>query len=84
MVLWQTALDPFISVISTESSALAAVLLKIPGLCISAHIAIYLPTAGQEVQFVSALASLDSLLDDLLKKHDDLQVFIRGDANVNP
>ena len=84
MVLWQTSLDPFVSVLPTDSPALAAIVLKIPGICISAHVAIYLPTAGQEVQFVSALASLDNCLVDLLNKHDDLQVFIRGDANVNP
>ena len=84
MVMWQKTLDPFVSVISTDSPSMAAILLKIPGSCISAHVAIYLPTAGQEVQFVSALASLDNCLEELLDQYDDLQIFIRGDANVNP
>ena len=36
------------------------------------------------MQFVSALATLDSCIEDILFQHPDLQVFIRGDANVNP
>ena len=84
MIMWQSSFDPFMSIIPTTSSSVAAVLLKIPGLCTSAHIGIYLPTAGQEVQFVSALATLDSCIEDILFQHPDLQVFIRGDANVNP
>ena len=84
MILWKSVLDPFISIIPTESSSIAAILLNYPGYCISAHLAIYLPTAGKEVEFVSALASLDSCLDHLLNKHDKLQIFIRGDSNVNP
>ena len=84
MVMWQTSLDPFISTIPTQSSSLAAILLKLPGYCISVHIAIYLPTAGQDVQFVSALASLDSCIEDLVKMYPGVQVFLRGDSNVNP
>ena len=84
MVMWQKTLDPFVTVISTDSPSMAAILLKMPGSCISAHVAIYLPTAGQEAQFVSALASLDNCLEELLDQYDDLQIFIRGDANVNP
>ena len=84
MIMWQTSLDPYITIVPTQSSSIAAILLKIPGQCISAHLAIYLPTSGQEVQFVSALASLDSCLEDLLSRHEDIQIFIRGDANVNP
>ena len=84
MIMWQASLDPFVSIIPTQSSSIAAILLKLPGSCTSAHIAIYLPTAGQEVQFVSALASLDNCLGDLLNKHQDIQIFLRGDANVNP
>ena len=82
--MWLSTLDPFVSIIPTHSPSIAAILLKLPGSCLSAHIAIYLPTSGQEVQFVSALASLDSCLENLLVNHQDLQVFLRGDANVNP
>ena len=84
MVMWQMSLDPFVSIIPTQSSSVAAILLNIPGSCLSAHIAIYLPTSGQEVQFVSALATLDGCLEELLLQYQDLQIFLRGDANVNP
>ena len=50
MVMWQTSFDPFITIIPTQSSSLAAVLLQLPGHCISAHIAIYLPTSVNNKQ----------------------------------
>ena len=84
MIMWKSSLDPFVSIIPTQSPSIAAILLNLPGSCLSAHIAIYLPTSGQEVQFVSALASLDSCLEEILSQHQGLQVFLRGDANVNP
>ena len=80
MVMWETSLDPYISVVPTTSSAVAAILLNLPGVSISAHVAIYLPTAGQEAQFLSALADLE----ELLRIHENLRIFIRGDSNVNP
>ena len=84
MILWQATLDPYITVIPSDSPSIAAILMKVPGISSSVHVAIYLPTAGQEAQFVSALASLDHCLEELLVSDEDLQVFIRGDANVNP
>ena len=83
MVMWETSLDSFITVIPTTSSSLTALLLKIPGLVTSVHIAIYLPTSGKEVEFVSALSSLDCCIDDILDTNPNAQIFIRGDANVN-
>ena len=84
MVLWQKDLDPNVTVIHTDSPVIACVLLKLPGMSISAHAAIYLPTAGQEAQFVSSLSALEVCLGELLAKHDGIQIFVRGDANVNP
>ena len=77
MVMWQTSLDPFITIIPTQSPSIAAILLNIPGYYPSAHVSLYLPTSGQEVQFVSALATLDNCLEDLLSKYENLQIFLR-------
>ena len=68
MILWKTSLDPFVSIIPTNTPSVVAVLLKVPGYIASVHVAIYLPTAGQEVQFISALSNLDTCLGDLLDK----------------
>ena len=84
MVMWETSLDSFITVIPTTSSSLTALLLKITGQTLSLHIGIYLPTAGKEIQFVSAMSSLDNCLEEVLERHPEIRIFVRGDANVNP
>ena len=72
MILWQSSLDPFVTIIPTSSPSVAAIILRVPGYSITAHLAIYLPTSGQEVQFMTAQAVLDSCLDDLLSEHKSL------------
>ena len=43
----------------------------------------YLPTSGKEVEFVSALSSMDACLE-MIKEDYDCPIYLRGDANVNP
>ena len=73
--MWQTSLDPFVTIVPTHTSSISAIILNIPGYCVSAHIALYLPTAGQEVQFISALSSLDNCLEDVLARHQDIYYY---------
>ena len=55
-----------------------------PGLATSYHIGMYLPTAGQDDLFTSALSALDVMLTDLNEKHDGQSpIFLRGDANAS-
>ena len=84
MALWKLSLDPFITVLPTSSPSVLAIALAIPGYAISCHVCIYLPTAGQENEFLSAMSCLDSCLEDILERYEDPHVFIRGDSNVNP
>ena len=83
-ILCKTSLDPFINVIPINTSSVADIMLKVPGYIVSIHIAIFLPTAGHEVQFVSALSNLDICIDDFLEKYPETPAFNCGDANVNP
>ena len=46
-VLWQKNLDPYVEVVSTTSAAFLPIILKMPGLRTSIHIAIYMPTHGK-------------------------------------
>ena len=55
-----------------------------PGVLPSIHIALYLPTAGNESTFTEQIAVLSTLLLDLNSRHPRYPVFIRGDANVTP
>ena len=54
-----------------------------PDRCPSVHLALYMPTHGQDTEFVSELASLRNCLDDLVATHSNLCIYIRGDSNVN-
>ena len=49
-----------------------------------AHIGVYLPTRGQEHEWVIALAVLSLIVEDIQTAHSGVPIYIRGDANVNP
>ena len=83
MVLWQKWLDPYIKVINVTSASFLPVVLSLPGSKPSVHVALYLPTHGQDTQFVSELASLRNCIDDLNTAYDSPAIYIRGDGNVN-
>ena len=84
LMLWNKQLDPHIEVYKTSSPAFLPVILKKPGLRTSIHVALYLPTHGKDPQFVSELANLRNCLDELVERHHDPIIYIRGDSNVNP
>ena len=83
MLLWRKSLDPYVKLIKVSSSAFLPLLLTIPGYYPSVHVALYLPTHGQDTEFVSELASLKNCLDCLISIHSNLVIYLRGDANVN-
>ena len=63
MAIWKLSLDPFITILPTSSPSVLAIALAIPDHVISCHVSIYLPTAGQENEFLSAISCLDSCLE---------------------
>ena len=69
LALWHSALDPFITILPTTSSAVLPLLLSIPGLSPSVHVGIYLPTSGRDEHFVVALASLTAVLESVQEEH---------------
>ena len=83
MVLWKVELDPYIRVLPTTSAAVLPLLLAIPGVSRSAHVAVYLPTAGRDSEFISALAALECAMLDIFENFA-CPVYLRGDFNVNP
>ena len=83
MVVWRRSLDPYIKVVEVSSSAFLPILLTIPGYCPSVHVALYLPTHGQDSEFVSELTNLKNCLDSLIITYSNLCVYLRGDGNVN-
>ena len=83
MVLWRKYLDPHVKLIDVNSTAFLPLLLSMPGRCPSLHVALYMPTHGQDTEFVSELASLRNCLDHQIATHSNLCIYIRGDSNVN-
>ena len=84
MVLWKNSLDAHISVPPPTSPSFLPLIFAPPGSPTSIHIAVYLPTSGQESEFVDQLIDLKIAIDKLKQKHPDSIIFIRGDSNVNP
>ena len=83
MVMWHTSLSPFITILPSENASYQSVLLKMPGTLSSIHTALYLPTAGKEEQFMTAMVELEGHIADLRIKYPDAAHFLRGDANSN-
>ena len=83
MAPWQRDLDPYISVLPTNSAASLVIMLDMPNMQPSLHMTIYLPTSGKETEFVDELATVDSTIMDLREKYPGHPIYIRGDGNVN-
>ena len=84
MVMWHVSLSPYITALPSSSSCYQSILLKMPGSVSSIHTALYLPTAGKEEQYMSALVELEAHLNEINEKFPDMVHFVRGDANSNP
>ena len=82
-IMWRSELDPHITVIPSDSPAYQAVLFRPPGHLKSIHIAVYLPTQGQESYFVDSLAQLSLCIEHLQDQHPEAALYLRGDFNVN-
>ena len=83
MVLWKTLHDPYIEIYPVVTSAFLPVIFKPPGSIASIHIAIYLPTHGQENEYVEELSKLSVVVEELGEAHPEAPIFMRGDFNVN-
>ena len=81
MVMWKSQLDPFTTVYKPCTPAFLPVILKLPNLPPTIHIALYLPTAGKEAEYLSELAKLKITLDELKLRFPNSAIFLRGDAN---
>ena len=82
--MWDQSLDPFIRVLEAPSSSILPLLLNVPGYAKSCHIGIYMPTAGQDDNFVAALSDLESTICSVQDQYgEETIIFIRGDMNAN-
>ena len=83
MVLWKKSLDQYVTLIPPISSSFLPILYHPCGSPPSLQIALYLPTAGREMEFIEEISKLRQFLEEFLEFKSDHAVFIRGDSNVN-
>ena len=83
MILWKRSLDPFVTVIPTETHSFLAIKFQPPMSPPSLHVSLYLPTSGKESEFVAEVTKLRIFLEEFSESQPRSLVFIRGDSNVN-
>ena len=76
LALWRKWLDPYVTILPTQSPAFLPLLLRLPGARISVHIAIYLPTHGKDPDFIDVMAALKNCIDDINNKYIKPIIFI--------
>ena len=84
MIMWHNSINPYITILPSQSPSFQSTLLKIPGTLSSIHTALYLPTSGKEEQFTACLAELAAHVIDVRSNYPNTPHFLRGDGNVNP
>ena len=65
------------------TSCFLPIILTPPDSAPSIHVALYLPTSGQETEFVEAVTNLKVVIEDLREVHPSAPIYVRGDSNVN-
>ena len=76
-------LEPYAQMLPSSSSSFTAVLVHVPNFEKSVHIALYMPTAGKDSEFLTVLSCLNSFIRDTRSKFQ-CSIHIRGDSNCNP
>ena len=76
LLLWRKCLDPYVTIHLVLTTAFTPLVLKIPGVQISIHIVIYLPTHGKDAGFVSELADLRLCIEELTELYPGCLIFI--------
>ena len=83
LVMWKCQYDPHITLHPVQSTAFLPVLFHPPGSALSVHIAVYLPTLGQENEFLDELTKLSIVIDEIQDANPAATFYLRGDFNVS-
>ena len=84
MIIWKTEYTPFIEKLPPPSPSMQPIIFSPPGALPSIHIAVYLPTAGRDTEYVEELSHLQHLLSHFSSVYPRFPVYVRGDMNTNP
>ena len=82
MIMWRQEHDPFVTILPFSSTSFLPILFCPPDLPPTIHVAVYLPTAGRDSEFIEALSGLDAFISEVFEKYPGSPVYLRGDFNV--
>ena len=83
MAMWKAEHDAHITVHPVLTTSYLPVIFSPPGSPVSVHVALYLPTSGQEIEFVEQIVLLRNTLFELQDKYPGSLIYLLGDSNVN-
>ena len=83
MVLWRKEYDEHVEIIPVNTPAFLPIVFSPPGVAVSIHVSVYLPTMGKESEFMEELAKLNACLSEMKKNYPDALIYLRGDFNTS-
>ena len=83
LILWKTQWDPYITTSHLTTTSFLPIVFQPPGIHPTIHIAVYLPTAGQDSLFIDELAKLNIAVEELANTHPEAPIYLRGDFNAS-
>ena len=83
LMLWKTSLDPYVFVCPLTTTSFLSIIFHPPGFLPTIHVAVYLPTAGQDCHFIDELAKLNLAIEEFGASHPEALLYLRGDFNAS-
>ena len=82
--MWHSDIHKYVTPLEMSCSSVLPIIVSLPGFKPSCHIGIYMPTAGQDDQFVVSLSAIESAIVLAKEKAgEDTALFIHGDMNAS-
>ena len=53
LLLWKSQIDPYVTIHPVQTTAFTPLILRMPGVPITVHVVLYLPTHGRDAIFIS-------------------------------
>ena len=84
MAMWKASMDEYITIYPVLTTSFIPIVYSPPGSPVTVHIVLYLPTSGQESDFVEQVVLLTNTIIELHDKYPGALNYLRGESNVNP
>ena len=82
-IVIQLKLKLHVEIIPVNTPAFLPIVFSPPGVAVSIHVSVYLPTMGKESEFMEELAKLNACLSEMKTNYPDALIYLRGDFNTS-